>query len=399
MKKRIHRIWPIELFTVLTIGSSIQLLGLLAPASISQTTTANPTVNSVRMRDVFYTSNRFGFRLVWPSGYTIVPAERLSSQPTPLEVVEIWNQADYLNPTELTEKPPIISISVYDNPQRLPLAKWKGELSRNDDRPIAVAGQRAIAYTSTGLYESDNVLFSSPDGRQVFRVQVGYLNKSDRIRQTFQEVVNSFTFDILNPAAPVSQWRINYNNLQNFLNRRNWQAADVETRAIIFRLANNKGDLLFDSKTVLNQLPCEDLRTIDRLWSTASQRRFGYSAQQRIWQQISTRTNNSQQRSERFGQTVGWRRNTPLPENNPVGMELSGTQWRLDTELNYTANAPVGHFPWVGVSSSRLSDYLNERSLGCGSCTIDAMNLASDRFSNYLPALFNRLKTCRVSQS
>ncbi|MBD2179635.1 GUN4 domain-containing protein [Planktothrix sp. FACHB-1355] len=397
MERQSERIGVIALFTLLAIGSSTQLSGLSTPPSVSQVTAANPTGNTVTMRDVFYTSNRFGFRFVSPSGYTIVPAQKLSGQPTTVQVLEIWNQADYLNSNNLPESPPIISITIYNNSQKLPLARWKGQLSRNDDRPLTIAGQRAIAYTSTGLYESDNVLFSSPDNRYVFRLLVAYINKSDRIRQVFQQVVNSFTFDILNPSQPVEQWRINYSNLQNFLNQRNWQAADVETRGIMFRLVDGKGDLLFDSKTVLAQLPCEDLRTIDRLWSTASQRRFGYSAQQRIWQQISSRTNNSKQRVERFGQAVGWRRNTPLPENNPVGMELTGIQWKLDTELNYTANAPVGHFPWVGVSSTRLSDYLSERSAGCGSCTIDAMNLASERFNNYLPALFTRLKTCRVS--
>ncbi|MFB2970271.1 GUN4 domain-containing protein [Aerosakkonema sp. BLCC-F183] len=396
MDRQSERIGVIALF-LFAIGNSTQLSGLSTPPSASQVAAANPTGNAAAMRDVFYTSKSFGFRFVRPSGYTIVPTQKLSGQPTPVEVLEIWNQADYLNPNDLPESPPIISITVYNNSQKLPLARWKGQLSRNDDRPLTVAGQQAIAYTSTGLYESDNVLFSSRDNGYVFRLQVGYINKNDRIRQVFQQVVSTFTFDILNPSQPISQWRIDYSNLQNFLNRRNWQAADLETRGIIFRLAGTEGDLLFDSKTVLAQLPCEDLRNIDRLWSTASQKRFGYSAQQRIWQQINPRTNNSKQRVERFGQVVGWRRNAPLPENNPVGMELAGTQWRLDTELNYTANAPVGHFPWVGVSSTRLSDYLSERSSGCGSCTIDAMNLASDRFNDYLPALFTRLKVCRIS--
>ena len=134
-------------------------------------------------------------------------------------------------------------------------------------------------------------------------------------------MVNSFTFDILNPSQPVSQWRIDYSNLQNFLNQRNWQAADLETRGIMFRLAGTGSDLLFDSKTVLAQLPCDDLRTIDRLWSTASQKRFGYNAQQRIWQQMNPRTNNSKQRVERFGQCS---RNFSRFEENWVGLGKIG---------------------------------------------------------------------------
>jgi hypothetical protein len=313
-----------------------------------------------------------------------------------LEVIEIWNQADYLNRENLPEAPPIISIRIYSNPQKLPLAKWKGELSHNDDRPLTVAGQPALAYSSTGLYESDNVLVRSPDGRQVLRLQAGYQKSSDRIRQVFQEVVQSFSFDVLPSTNSTSQQRINYNRLQSLLAARNWQAADVETRAILQRLAGSQGDLLYSSKSVLSQLPCEDLRKVDQLWSKASAGRFGYKTQQRLWQQASTRTSNSKQRVERFGQAVGWRRTQPLPQNNPVGLEISGTQWRLDTELNYTATAPAGQFPWAGVSSTRLSDLINERSSGCGSCSIDAMNLASDRYYDYVPALFTRLKACRL---
>jgi len=386
------------LFTALIAGISAQPAAIPTQAPTPEILAANPEANSATLQtsDIFYMSDRFGFRFVIPSGYTIDSGANSSAKPASLEVIEIWNQADYLNRDNLPEAPPIISLRIYSNPQKLPLAKWKGELSHNDDRPLTVAGQPALAYSSTGLYESDNVLVSSPDGRQVLRFQAGYQNSRDRIRQVFQEVHQSFSFDVLPRSNSTSQSRINYNRLQSLLAARNWQAADVETRAILQRLAGSKGDLLYSSKSVLSQLPCEDFRTVDNLWSKASAGRFGYKTQQRLWQQASTRTSNSKQRVERFGQAVGWRRTQPLPENNPIGLELSGTQWRLDSGLNYTATAPVGQFPWAGVSSTRLSDLINERSSGCGSCSIDAMNLASDRYYDYVPALFTRLKVCRL---
>jgi hypothetical protein len=386
------------LFTALIAGVSAQPAAIPTQAPTPEILAANPEANSATLQtsDIFYMSDRFGFRFVIPSGYTTASGETSSAKPAPLEVIEIWNQADYLNRENLPEAPPIISIRIYSNPQKLPLAKWKGELSHNDDRPMTVAGQPALAYSSTGLYESDNVLVRSPDSRQVLRLQAGYQTSSDRIRQVFQEVIQSFSFDVLPSTNSTLQQRINYNRLQSLLAARNWQAADVETRAILQRLAGSQGDLLYSSKSVLSQLPCEDLRTVDQLWSKASAGRFGYKTQQRLWQQASTRTSNSKQRVERFGQAVGWRRTQPLPQNNPVGLEISGTQWRLDTELNYTATAPVGQFPWAGVSSTRLSDLINERFSGCGSCSIDAMNLASDRYYDYVPALFTRLKACRL---
>ena len=154
------------------------------------------TAYSSPSQDIFYLSKQFGFRFVQPSGYVIVNATKKSStQPNaPLQVLEMWKQKDYANRIHLTESPAIISISVYSNPRHLPLANWKGKLSHNDTRPFTVSGQQAIAYSDTGLYESDNVLFSSPDSRYVFHLKGDYLSASDFIRQTFQDILSSFSF-------------------------------------------------------------------------------------------------------------------------------------------------------------------------------------------------------------
>jgi hypothetical protein len=390
------RVISLGLLTCFVAGSVAQIVASPEQVRSQPIIATSPTASSapVQQRDVFYFSDRFGFRLVSPSGYiltpgTIKPAPR---PPVPLEVLELWQQVDFPNRDSLPETPPIISITVHSNSRRLPLNQWKGELSRKDDRPMRVAGQPAIAYTSTGLYEYDNVLVGSPDGRYVFRLTVGYMDAKAPIRKVFQELVSSFTFDLIpDPKAP-SKWRINYNRLQTLLAAKHWQAADVETRAVLQRLAGSKADLLFSSKSVVSRIPLRDLQTLDSLWSKASGGRFGFTAQQRLWQQAARGSGNSRARVERFAQLVGWRRNQPLLENNPIGMALSGGWWRLDSELNYAASAPVGHLPWVGVSSSRLIDLLSESGPGCGSCTIDAMYLANDRYHDYLPAFFTRFK-------
>lgn len=364
---------------------------------LSSTTRFSPSLS----RDVFYLSDRFGFRFVLPKGHTLTPSEQTPSrQPNPpIQVLELWQQGDFLNRTSLPEMPPIIRITVYQNSPQLPLISWKGELSHKDDRTVKVAGQSAIAYTSTGLYESDNLLFRSPDNRYVLRLQGSYLKADDSIRKVFQEVVANFAFDVLTDRN--NQKKINYSRLQSLLTAKNWQGADVETRAILQRLhlmSGATGSLLFDSKSVLKNLPCEDLRTLDNLWTQASQGRFGYRVQQRLWQQTAS-VKNPKARVERFGQLVGWRSPKPLPNDNPIAMELGGIQWRLDPDLNYTSNAPTGQFPWIGLSSSLLVDYLSERSLGCGSCTIDALYLAGDRYYDSIPAMLNQLGQCKLNSN
>lgn len=389
------------LLTFLAVGSSTHLSALPIRAPTHEVVTANPVPNTstLQSRDVFYLSDRYGFRFVSPRGYVITPTSTIqSTKPSPpLQVLEVWQQADFLNRENLAETPPIISITIYDNSKRLPLTSWKGELSRNDDRSLTVAGQKAIAYTSTGLYDSDNVLFSSPDSRYVFRLKGAYLQNNDSIRQVFQEIVKSFTFDVIASTGSPNQWRINYSRLKSLLAAGDWRGADVETRAIFWRLMKLQGqgaDLLYGSKSVFDRLPCEDLRSIDTLWSQASKGRFGYTAQHRIWQQTASRTTNPKARVEQFGQVAGWRRSQPLPEDNPFGIVLAGTRWRLDSELNSTAAAPTGQFPWAGVSSHLLSDILSE--LGCGSCTTDAIYLADERYYDYVPALFTKLNQCKV---
>ncbi|MBD3883131.1 GUN4 domain-containing protein [Phormidium tenue FACHB-886] len=333
-------------------------------------------------RDAFYFSSR-GFRFVLPSSYTLEDAtESIAGQANaPLQLLQLWQQKDFVNRENLPESPPLIRIYIYDNSQQLPLTDWKDELSRADDRAVTVAGQPGIAYSATGLYDSDNVLFKSLDDRYVVRIQGGYLDRNDEILQTFQVVVQSFSFDIL-PSATASP-RINYSRLQSLLENHSWQAADVETRGILQRLADGK-DYLYSSATWLNEIPCEDLETIDTLWSEASDGRFGYAAQRRLWQQTSGSANS---RVEQFGQQVGWR-----AQPSASGTELFETGWKSDIELVPTAEAPIGQFPWVGVSSSALTDFLNTP--GCGSCTIDMLYLKGDRFYHYLPALFTKLESC-----
>ena len=386
------------LLSCFAAASIAQVAQLSPPESTQPALAASPAspgpTASTQLRDSFYLSHLFGFRFTSPQGYVITPSETQPSQkPTPpLQVLEIWQQADFLNRASLPEAPPIISITVYNNPKRLPLTHWKGELSRQDDRPITVAGRKGITYSSTGLYESDNILIDSPDRRFVFRLAVGYMDSKAAIRKVFQEFVTSFTFDVTPDPKAASKWRINYSRLQNLLAAKNWSGADLETRAILQRLAGPRGDLLFNSKAVLARMPLQDLQTLDNLWSKASNGRFGFTAQQRIWQQATNRGSGAKARVEQFAQVIEWRRTQPSGQPRPDRLGLGKTPWRLDTELNYTTTAPVGHLPWVGISSSRLADMVNEASLGCGSCTVDAMYLAGDRYYDYLPAFFARFK-------
>lgn len=189
----------VGLLAILAMSCTTQTnLSPQADNSSSQTPTS--TVDQATSQTA-YTNEKFGFSFSYPEGYVVDASSenQLPSSDESLQsVIEIWKQADYeaiqSANFEGGEYPPNINIRVYNNVEQLPLEDWKEELSHDDDRALTVAGQDAIAYTSTGLYESDNVVLSSPDG-QVIRLSVGYIDASDPMRQVFQEVVSSFTFE------------------------------------------------------------------------------------------------------------------------------------------------------------------------------------------------------------
>ncbi|NET11038.1 MAG: serine/threonine protein kinase, partial [Symploca sp. SIO2B6] len=82
-------------------------------------------------------------------------------------------------------------------------------------------------------------------------------------------------------------------------------------------------------KQDIQQIPCDDLDILDQLWHAASQGRFGFHIQLKIYQQV----------GEDYGafcQSVEW------PVHQTTGQYLQTT-----------LNAPYGHFPsrkWAGGS-------------------------------------------------
>jgi hypothetical protein len=101
---------------------------------------------------------------------------------------------------EGTEGPPAITVGVYPNTEGYTLEQWiKGDARSNfklstDQKltPTTVGGLPALAYGHTGLYETDAVAVAAYD--KIFVFSAGWLERSDRMRQDFQDILKTVKF-------------------------------------------------------------------------------------------------------------------------------------------------------------------------------------------------------------
>jgi serine/threonine protein kinase len=126
----------------------------------------------------------------------------------------------------------------------------------------------------------------------------------------------------------VSEVGLNYNKLRDLLAAKKWKEADRETRAVLCQAVGKSTAACLYTNDI-EALPCEDLRTIDRLWVKYSSGRFGFSVQSRIYK-------GAGEDYGKFCEQVGWATyNSHLPES----------------DLQFNFKAPAGHLPsriWAG---------------------------------------------------
>ncbi|NEO88582.1 MAG: Clp protease [Spirulina sp. SIO3F2] len=133
------------------------------------------------------------------------------------------------------------------------------------------------------------------------------------------------------PDAPVvhsSVKTVDYQTLKALLEQQQWKAANQETFRLMLAATERQaqGWLDFDA---IKRLPKAVLRTIDELWTVASQGRFGFSAQKKIWQRLDR--GDQRETEKMLGVEVGWRK---------------GGRWTF--EIIDDLNAPEGHLPFWG---------------------------------------------------
>lgn len=134
-----------------------------------------------------------------------------------------------------------------------------------------------------------------------------------------------------NSPSPSKQGR--YDQLWFYLSEGRWEQADEETRVVMLVVVGREQDGWFDLDSI-EQFPCQELQEIDRLWVKASNGRFGFSVQKRIWDEV---------RGDyfKFGDRIGWRKEG---------------QWLTYPQLGFhhEPQPPQGHLPVLRASGALL---------------------------------------------
>ena len=125
----------------------------------------------------------------------------------------------------------------------------------------------------------------------------------------------------------ISDCGVDYDELQQLLIQQNYQAADKLTTELMCEVA---GETAIKRKwvyfTEVNQFPNADILTIDTLWRTYSENKFGWSQQRNLWLRLG-------QDWERLWPQIGWK-------------SSEGAWTRYPTEFVWDlSSAPIGHLP------------------------------------------------------
>ena len=118
---------------------------------------------------------------------------------------------------------------------------------------------------------------------------------------------------------------ISLEQLQLYLQKRDFKSADKETEVLLFKISNLPGNKKRFDRGDSQKLDCQGLKSIDTLWKNYSNNKFGLSIQKDILLDVQT--------WERFAEKVGWKHNGQFLEDR--------------SQLTYDLSAPIGHLPGV----------------------------------------------------
>lgn len=145
-----------------------------------------------------------------------------------------------------------------------------------------------------------------------------------------QEVVSQALLSSQSNEVELKSERgVDYIKLRDLLAAGYWEWADLETAKVMCRVSGMESQEWLNVESIDN-FPCEDLRTINKLWMHYSNGKFGFSAQKKIYESLGGTREYDIDIWENFCYHVGWRRED----------WLDYSQLTFDLELASQAHLP-----------------------------------------------------------
>jgi hypothetical protein len=99
-----------------------------------------------------------------------------------------------------------------------------------------------------------------------------------------------------------------FTQLETYLKNGQWREADEETLRLMLLIAKREDEGYLDVESI-EKFPCEELRTIDKLWVDYSKGKFGFSVQKKVWMACGGVPGEyDYDVYKKFADQVGWRR-------------------------------------------------------------------------------------------
>jgi hypothetical protein len=152
-----------------------------------------------------------------------------------------------------------------------------------------------------------------------------------------------------------------YTKLRDLLKAEKWEDADRETENVILQVSGQeeRGFLMPDD---LQNLPCEDLLIIDKLWVEESKGHFGFSVQKKIWQKCGSPVLYGND-YEKFMEIVGWRSGEDF---------VSYADLKFSNHLSPEGELPASYLKTsLGVKRSWLYSFIVHRIVRCSTGEIN----------------------------
>lgn len=138
------------------------------------------------------------------------------------------------------------------------------------------------------------------------------------------------------PPQLRSDRNVDYRLLQQLLQAGDWRMADRVTYQTMLQAVGRKEGEHIPPEDLLS-FPCSDLHTIDSLWTTYSEGKFGLSVQKNIYTSLGGKVDGDLDRTawKRFAKQVEWN----------AGNWKGQHSWEDYETIRFDLSAPAGHLP------------------------------------------------------